>query len=552
MRISSTKSRVLAVLSSAALVATVVVSAPAHAAAAGPTCDGKTPINTCVGTTEDGAAYEIRVPSNFNGTVALWSHGLGVSWAVPAGLLPPFPSGIPVDPRANVTPYTVVGSTSSALASSILADGVAVMGSGFSVQGWNLDEAVKTNVELIGIFKKAFPTTKKVVAWGYSAGGGITQALAEQHPELVDAVAIIDPVAPVQANQKLLMDALWLFKTYFDPTMKLTGYSAGKAGDMEATADIGKMYSILASIGANISTGAWPATAGPAGKALEAAGVPSRSAMLMCALLVGMPVQSASYDNINGPDGALKLTFPLAVSPALASLENFGVALTAGLSMAREWDAKFGANWYDNTKTNYAAQLNETDQVVYNAALSGNTVIGALLSVLNPANPAAPRLVGDPAAVAKASKLYSTTGKITVPTIMMTGVNDPVPAASWIQQVSDEYQVQFASEKAAAFAAAKKSRSYVAPKNKLGVVWLKPPTSWTKFDAAGTPITQSYVAGNGHALFTQSQFKFMIDTAIKAANSGSVATTGTFVSKARKAGMVRDKYSSYPYLKYFN
>ena len=552
MKITSVKSRAIALLSTTALLATIVVASPAQAAAVGPTCDAKTPIQTCVGTTSDGAAFEIRVPSNFNGTVALWSHGLGVSWPVSAGLLPPFPNGIPVDPRPNVAPYTVVGSTSSALASSILADGVAVMGSGFSVQGWNLDEAVKTNVELIGIFKKAFPTTKKVVAWGYSAGGGITQALAEQHPELVDAVAIIDPVAPAPAMQKLLMDALWLFKTYFDPSMKLTGYSAGKAGDLEATADIGKMYSILASVGANMSTGTWPATAGPSGKALEAAGVPVRSAMLLCALLVGLPVQSASYDNINGPDGALKLTFPLAVSPALAALENFGVALTSGLSMAREWDTKFGPNWYDNTKTNFATQLSENDRDIYNAALSGNTVIDGLLAVLNPANPAAPRLVGEASAVAKAAGMYSTTGKITVPTIMMTGVNDPVPAASWIQQVSDKYAVQFAAEKAAAISAAKKSRSYVAPKNKLGVVWLKPPKNWTKFDATGTPIAQSYVAGNGHALFTQKQFKFMIDAAIKAANAGSVSTTGTFVSTARKAGMVRDKFSSYPYLKYYN
>jgi pimeloyl-ACP methyl ester carboxylesterase len=552
MKITSVKSRAIALLSTTALLATIVVASPAQAAAVGPTCDAKTPIQTCVGTTSDGAGYEIRVPSNFNGTVALWSHGLGVSWPVSAGLLPPFPNGIPVDPRANVAPFTVIGSTSSALASSILADGVAVMGSGFSVQGWNLDEAVKTNVELIGIFKKAFPTTKKVVAWGYSAGGGITQALAEQYPQLVDAVAIIDPVAPAPAMQKLLMDALWLFKTYFDPSMKLTGYSAGKAGDLEATADIGKMYSILASVGANVSSGKWPATAGPTGKALEAAGVPSRSAMLLCALLVGLPVQSASYDNINGPDGALKLTFPLAVSPALASLENFGVALTSGLSMAREWDTKFGPNWYDNTKTNFATQLSESDRDIYNAALSGNTVIDGLLGALNPANPAAPRMVGEASAVAKAAGMYSTTGKITVPTIMMTGTNDPVPAASWIQQVSDKYAVQFAAEKAAAIAAAKKSRSYVAPKNKLGVVWLKPPKNWTKFDATGTPIAQSYVAGNGHAAFTQKQFKFMIDAAIKAANAGSVSTTGTFVSTARKAGMVRDKFSSYPYLKYYN
>jgi hypothetical protein len=265
-----------------------------------------------------------------------------------------------------------------------------------------------------------------------------------------------------------------------------------------------------------------------------------------------VPVQSTSYDNISGPEGAQKLALPLVVSPALASLENFGLALTSGLSMAREWDTKFGANWYDNTKTNFADQLSESDRVIYNAALSGNSVIDALLGVLNPANPGAPRLVGNAAAVAKASQMYSTTGKITVPTIMMTGVNDPVPAAAWIQQVSDGYTEQYAAEKAAAFKKYQSTRSYVAPKNKLSVLWLKPPKSWTKFDAAGSPIAQAYVPGNGHALFTQGQFKFMIDAAIKAANSGSVPSGGAHITAARKAGLVMDKYSSYQYLKYFN
>ena len=98
MKINSFKKRAIALLSTSALLVTIVSAAPASAAATDPICDGKTPIQTCLGKTSDGAGYEIRVPSNFNGTVALWSHGLGVSWAVPAGLLPPFPNGIPVDP----------------------------------------------------------------------------------------------------------------------------------------------------------------------------------------------------------------------------------------------------------------------------------------------------------------------------------------------------------------------------------------------------------------------------------------------------------------------
>ncbi|NDA36429.1 MAG: hypothetical protein EBX82_03560, partial [Actinobacteria bacterium] len=41
----------------------------------------------------------------------------------------------------------------------LLAKGYAVMGSGFARQGWNADSAIKTNVELIGVFKKQYPKT---------------------------------------------------------------------------------------------------------------------------------------------------------------------------------------------------------------------------------------------------------------------------------------------------------------------------------------------------------------------------------------------------------
>ena len=86
MKISTLKSRVLAILASGALVATVVVAAPANAAATGPTCDGKTPVQTCSGTTSDGALYTMQVPSDWNGTALLYSHGYGFIIDIPAGV----------------------------------------------------------------------------------------------------------------------------------------------------------------------------------------------------------------------------------------------------------------------------------------------------------------------------------------------------------------------------------------------------------------------------------------------------------------------------------
>ena len=117
-------------------------------------------------------------------------------------------------------------------------------------------------------------------------------------------------------------DFLWGIKVLFDPTIKAGNYSAGAAGNAEAYADLVKVFTVMGKLQAGLSTGAWPDTSSATGKALAAAGVPSRSALLLLGLMSGLPTQSAHFDSISGPEGALKLTFPLAVSPALAVLEN--------------------------------------------------------------------------------------------------------------------------------------------------------------------------------------------------------------------------------------
>jgi len=239
MRTTSFKSRAFALVSTTALLATLVVAAPANAAATGPTCDGATPVQTCTGTTSDGAAYKMVVPATFNGTVTIWSHGFGGNTTIPGVFA--------VDSSAQIAP-----ANDAALVKYLTDKGVAVMGSGFPTQGWNLDEAVKTNTELVGIFKAKFTTTTKVVAWGYSMGGGITQAFAEQHPELLSAAAVMNPVDAWSSQGKYFIDLLWLMKTWFDPSIKLTGYAAGAAGDMQMLGDIQKYTAILTALKAGV------------------------------------------------------------------------------------------------------------------------------------------------------------------------------------------------------------------------------------------------------------------------------------------------------------
>jgi len=545
MKLSLTKSRFVGFISAVALITGVLVSVPVAANAA-PVCDGKSPIQTCGGVTSDGAPYAMMVPANFNGMVALYSHGYRYNIDIPAGI--PLIGGY----KITNTPEPIPGGNSE-VAKYFFSQGVAIVGSGFARQGWNPDSAIKTNVELIGLFKEKFTATTKVVAWGESLGGVITQGLAEKYPDLVSAVAPMCLADNVPAELTMAGDFLWGIKTLFDPTIKGGNYSTGAAGNAEAYGDLVKVFTVMGKLQAALATGAWPDTSSATGKAIAAGGVPSRSALLLLGLLAGLPTQSAHFDSVNGPDGALKLSFPLAISPALAILENGTNAAALAILATQDVELQAGGAIFDNTKTNYSARI-DTERVIYNAALSGNSAISAMLGALSAANPGAPRAVGNADAIAKMNALHNNSGIINVPTILMTGVADPITPAGASQRVVDAYAIQAAEEKLAAFANYKATKSYTAPAKKLLMIWNTTPANWTKFTAAGSPITTTPAAqGTNHCNFTSAQLVLVAKTLVAAGESGKLPTAGLIKAAVRRTGNLSiDALYRAPLLKYYN
>jgi pimeloyl-ACP methyl ester carboxylesterase len=473
--------------------------------------------------------------------VALYSHGYRYNIDIPAGI--PVVGGY----KVTNTPEPVPGGN-PAVANYFLSQGIAIMGSGFARQGWNLDSAIATNAELIDTFKKKFTTTTKVVAWGSSLGGIITQSLAEKYPTLVNAVAPMCMADNISAELTTAGDFLWGLKTFFDPTIKGGNYSAGAAGNAEALGDIVKVLTVMGKLQAGVSTGAWPDSSSATGKALAAAGVPSRSALLLIGLMAGMPTQSAHFDSISGPEGALKLTFPLAVSPALAVLENGANAAILAILATQDVELQAGGSVFDNSTTDYSARVADS-AVIYNAALSGNTAITAMLGALSPANPGAPRAK----ATAKLTSLYATTGKINVPTIMMTGVADPITPAGATQRIIDKYVDQYAAEKEAAQKKSYGTTSYQTPKKQLLAIWSVTPKSWTKFDAAGAPITTAAAApGTNHCNFTTANYLTVAKLLVNSGNSGTLTWNAAAMSAVRASkGLLVDPEFRAPLLKYY-
>ncbi len=546
MKLSINKLRLASLISATALLTGVLVSIPA-AASAVIVCDGKSPIQSCGGTTSDGAPFVAQIPANFTGTVALYSHGYRPNVPVVKGI--PGYGGYVVTNTAEPVPDGNVD-----VAKYFFSQGVAILGSGFARQGWNIDSALKTNVELIELFKKQFPKTTKVLAWGKSLGGYITQGLAETRPELLTAVAPMCLADSLEAELTAAGDFLWGVKVLFDPSIKGGNYSAGAAGYAESMGDLGKFFTVIGKLSAGISTGKWPDTSSATGKSLEAAGIPVRSALLLLGLMAGLPTQSAHFDSISGPEiAALKLAFPLAVSPALAILENGANAGALAILATADAELQAGGAIFDNTKTNYAARV-ENERVIFNAALSGDTVINGMLGALSAANPGAPRAQGSAAAIAKLRALHTNKNKINLPTILMTGVADPITMAGASQLLVDAYATAYADAKAAARKAYKSSRSYVAPANNLIMAWSKTPASWTTFSATGAPITTTAAApGTNHCNFTTAQYLFVAKSLVTVANTGRLPTGGALNTLKFKGGnLLIDSQYRAPYFKFWN
>jgi hypothetical protein len=252
--------------------------------------------------------------------------------------------------------------------------------------------------------------------------------------------------------------------------------------------------------------------------------------------MAGLPTQSAHFDSISGPEGALKLTFPLAVSPALAILENGTNAAALAILATQDVENQAGGAIFDNTKTDYAARV-DAERVIFNAALSGNTVIDALLGALSTANPGAPRAVGNAAAIAKMKALHTNTGKVNVPTVLMVGMADPITPAGASQRVVDLYVDQYAAERAAAFKAYRTTHDLKMPTNKLLMLWNTTPSSYTKFDAAGIPVTSTPAAqGTNHCNFSSAQLVLVAKSLVQASSTGKLPAGGALYTAVRKAG----------------
>jgi pimeloyl-ACP methyl ester carboxylesterase len=517
------KSRFAAIAVAASLV-TMSVVAIAPAAYASSSCEaqqsGALIVEVCSGKTSDGANYEYRTNTeNFNGTVYLWSHGYRYAVNLPAGVVGATPYIVDMSAEVGPAPEVI---------ESLLAAGYAVAGSSFATQGWTVGSAVKTNVELIGILKSEIPDTKGVIAWGASMGGFITQALAERFPKLIKSAAPICTAAGnVSSELTYAGDLLWGLKTFFDPSITVSGYADGPAGVGQAAQNLGKVAAVLRHISGTLTetdiSKTWPATS-PMPATIKA--IPARSALTLVGLMAGVPTQSQHIDGSSFP--GTETGFALALAPAIAIAQNAGYAAGLGIFATLDLERRVGGAFYDNTATDYAKRIAD-ERASFNVALSGNDATNGLLSILS--SPYGKRIAASDQGLNGLKAQLAHKGKALVPTITMTGTADMITPAGNSQWLVNKNL--------------KNTKKFLP-------LWVVTADKWTKFLPTGSPDTSStaWPSGTGHCQFSYDQTMTVAKLAAAAAKTGSVPSNASVEKTVAKVdGLLFDRQFSMPLLK---
>ncbi|HEU5271066.1 MAG TPA: hypothetical protein VFU36_14165 [Jatrophihabitans sp.] len=326
----------------------------------------------------DGAKYAIKLPSKWNGTLLLYSHGY--RFAAPAP-----PDFGPVDTNPQVSSTDPDGSATDPLSTALLNEGYALAGSAYKSNGWAVADGVKAGEQLHDKFVQLVGKPKRTYVWGDSLGGLITEVLAEQNPSWVDGSApMCGALAGPNYNFDAALDVAFAVKTLIDPQLKLTGYTS----DADAASNWQQASAAVQQAAADTAGG-------------------GTAKVVFIASLVDAPTATKTYD---GHD----LT-----SQVKARVEALLTALAFGTSGRYELEQRVGGDPSDNTKADYNSRIDASEANLI--ALAGGNV-AALEKTLN----AAPRISADSSARDAIEQLGDTTGALIAPTVTMHTQSDPL------------------------------------------------------------------------------------------------------------------------------
>ena len=499
----------------------VTAANAAEACALGTVCEG-----ALSGSLGD-APFKIQMPEKFNGTVLVYSHGYRVATPIPAALAVPLglntgaykPISYPAFAPTFRSSVAYQASNEAAIASTpvvaanLLAQGYALAGSGYARQGWAANEGVEAGENLIGYINSgAIAKTKKIMVWGNSLGGLISETIADQNPGKVAGVlASCGTTGPMESFDTA-MTVMQTWKTLIAPNLKVANYTAGAVGYGEALGDLATVVTLLG---------------GAATTPVSPAGYPLAQANLLSGLMGGLPTKSSVYDGQTqnpafatlGTLAALGGGFQPASaggSTAVAMLLNVGGAAALGILGRYEMEMKVrqigqippneSANFTDNVNVRYSKLLSLEQRGEFGDTLNATTVISdplnTMLGVLDSTRGSTTaRFPANPKAVAIVEGLAAPTGTYKVPTVLITTTYDTIVPAGNTSAYMEKLTASYAKQDKNTRGMFKAAAFYTIP----------PADGYTKFEpGAKAPNAALSVAalgnsGVGHCIYTPEQ-----------------------------------------------
>lgn len=326
----------------------------------------------CTGTL-NGAKYQILLPTTWNGTLLIYSHGYRYAQPAP-------PSFTPVETSAQPA-------SDDQTAKALLAQGYALAGSSYKSNGWAVSDGVQAAEDLHAFFVEKVGQPYRTLVWGDSLGGLITQVIAEKHPEWVDGAApLCGALAGVVPNMNLALDVSYAVRTLIDPTLKLTGYSSYQE-----------------------AVQAWQhAVTRVVAAAKDTAGG-GTAKVLYVADVVDAPAQTETFDGST------------ITSRVEATVEALATALGYATFARYDLEQRFGGNPSGNASVDYSTRISAQEATTIDAVTPGAVArFDALMA-------AGARITPDPTALANALATGGDPkGTVQKPTITLHTAADPL------------------------------------------------------------------------------------------------------------------------------
>src|SRR5215467_4788075 len=319
----------------------------------------------------NGANFTIEVPSNWNGTLVLYSHGYVFHGQ-------PNPARDVGDPLTGTV---------------LLQQGYALAGSSYSQTGWALQQAFQDQIALLDHFTATCGQPTRTIAWGHSLGGIITAGLIQLFPDrFAGALPMCGVLAGGVGTWNQALDGAYAFNVL------LAGSALSIVHITNPTGAFNQAEAILAS-----------AQQTPQGRARIA----------LAAALSDIP----GWFDPASPEPASKDFTAQEQNQFLWERQvDFAFAFFA----RAELEARAGGNPSWNTGVNYRRQLehsidqSEVEALYQQAGLSLDEDLKTL--------EVAPRIAADPAALQYLSNYVIFDGNLTIPVLTMHTTGDGLVA----------------------------------------------------------------------------------------------------------------------------